>query len=160
MSLNTSAELVSEIVEEAVHHIGRKVGDREIRMVMENDFLLIRADVRLLVQVVINLLDNAVKYTSEDAQITVSAGRKGNYAEICVSDTGKGIPDEEKEKIFEKFYCGENKIADNRRSIGLGLYLCKAIVEAHGGMIRVLDNQPHGARFCFTIPLEEVKIYE
>ena len=62
--------------------------------------------------------------------------------------------------IFDKFYCGANKIADNRRSLGLGLYLCRAIVEAHGGTICVTDNEPRGAVFCFTLPLEEVTLHE
>ena len=80
--------------------------------------------------------------------------------EIKIADTGKGISDVEKEKIFDKFYSGEHKIADNRRSLGLGLYLCKAIVEAHGGSIHVTDNLPHGSVFRFTLPLEEVIIHE
>ena len=68
--------------------------------------------------------------------------------------------DVEKGKIFDKFNSGEHKIADNRRSLGLGLYLCKAIVEAHGGSIHVTDNLPHGSVFRFTLPLEEVIIHE
>ena len=81
-------------------------------------------------------------------------------AEISISDTGNGIPPEDKERIFEKFYCGNQKIADHRRSLGLGLYLCKSIIEAHGGILSVSDNLPHGAIFSFTIPLEEVPFYE
>lgn len=81
-------------------------------------------------------------------------------AEIKIADTGGGISNIEKERIFDKFYCGKHKIADNRRSLGLGLYLCKAIVEAHGGKICVTDNLPHGAVFRFTLPLEEVTIHE
>lgn len=78
-------------------------------------------------------------------------------AVVEIADRGKGILDQEKEKVFDKFYCGRNKIADNRRSLGLGLYLCRAIVEAHGGTIRVTDNEPQGAVFSFTLPLEEVR---
>ena len=81
-------------------------------------------------------------------------------AEVRIADDGGGISDQEKIKIFDKFYCGENKIADNRRSLGLGLYLCRAIVEAHGGTIQVTDNQPRGAVFSFTLPLEEVILHE
>ena len=81
-------------------------------------------------------------------------------AEIQVADNGSGIPDNEKEMVFEKFYCGTNKIADNRRSLGLGLYLCKAIVNAHGGTISVADNKPRGTVFRFLLPLEEVKLHE
>ena len=60
-----------------------------------------------------------------------------------------------KEHVFDKFYSGTNRIADNRRSIGLGLYLCKAIIEAHGGTITVRDNNPAGAVFVFTLPLAD-----
>ena len=79
---------------------------------------------------------------------------------ISVADTGNGIPDGEKKKVFDKFYCGNNKIADNRRSLGLGLFLCKSIVEAHGGSIAVKDNHPQGALFSVALPLEEVSLYE
>ena len=79
---------------------------------------------------------------------------------VAFSDTGNGIPDAEKARIFDKFYCGESKIADNRRSLGLGLYLCKAIVEAHGGVLLVEDNMPHGCVFSFTLPLGEVTLHE
>ena len=86
--------------------------------------------------------------------------RTDDMAEIRIADTGRGLSDEEKQKVFDKFYCGKNKIADNRRSLGLGLYLCKAIVEAHGGALRVEDNQPQGSVFSFTLPLEEVVYHE
>ena len=111
-------------------------------------------------QVIINLVDNALKYTPAGASISINAERKESVAEINITDNGNGISDAEKEKIFDKFYCGEHKIADNRRSLGLGLYLCKTIVEAHGGTICVTDKQPHGAVFTFTLPLEEVTYHE
>ena len=82
------------------------------------------------------------------------------FAEVSVSDNCPGIPDKDKNEIFEKFYRGENKIADNRRSLGLGLYLCKSIVEAHGGKISVKDHVPKGSVFSFTVPLEEVCLHE
>ena len=81
-------------------------------------------------------------------------------AEIRVSDNGSGISDEGKEKRCEKFYCGSNKIADSRRSLGRGLFLCKSIVEAHGGEISVEDNVPHGSVFRFTLPREELILHE
>ena len=79
---------------------------------------------------------------------------------MTVSDRGSGIPDEDKASIFEKFYCGSNPIADSRRSLGLGLYLCKAIIEAHNGFIVVEDNVPCGAVFRFQLPREEVIFHE
>ena len=70
------------------------------------------------------------------------------------------IPDELKPKVFDMFYSGANKIADSRRSLGLGLSLCKSIIHAHGGTISVSDNIPHGTVFTFTLPAEEAQIHE
>lgn len=160
MMLKTSTELVSEIIEEAMQHIRPKVKNHSVTVAYEDDFLMVRADAKLIVQVIVNLVDNALKYTPTDTSISISAESKNGIAVIKIADTGRGISDTEKEKIFDKFYSGEHKIADNRRSLGLGLYLCKAIVEAHGGTICVTDNQPHGTMFRFTLPLEEVIIHE
>lgn len=160
MTLRTSTELLGEIVEEAMQHIRRKADSHTLSVVCGDDLVLVRADARLVVQVIVNIVDNAVKYTPPGSSITVTAGKDGSMAKVQIADTGKGISEEEKTKIFDKFYCGTNKIADNRRSLGLGLYLCKAIVEAHGGSIRVDDNHPQGAVFCFTLPLEEVTLHE
>ena len=160
MQLRTSAELLSEIVEEAVSHIGRKAGNHKITVSHEDDLLLVRADAKLVVQVIANILDNAVKYTPADTSIIITTGRKNGCAEVTIADTGNGISPEDKAHIFEKFYSGNQKIADNRRSLGLGLYLCKVIVETHGGTISVSDNQPTGAVFQFTLPVEEESYYE
>lgn len=160
MALCTSTELLGEIIEEAVRHIDRKAHTHTISTVCGDELLLVKADAKLVVQVIVNIIDNAIKYTPPGSSILITERKNGGLAEVLIADTGNGIPDKEKEKIFDKFYCGANKIADNRRSLGLGLYLCKAIVEAHGGMIQVSDNQPHGAVFRFTLPLEEIVFYE
>ena len=160
MTLRTSTELLSDIVEEAVQHVRRKADSHPLSISCQDDLLLVRADAKLIIQVIVNLVDNAVKYTKPGSSITVTTQKNGTMAEVQVADTGDGIADDEKEKIFDKFYCGDHKIADNRRSLGLGLYLCKSIVEAHGGTIRVTDNLPQGSVFCFTLPLEEVTLHE
>ncbi|MDO4343394.1 MAG: sensor histidine kinase KdpD [Eubacteriales bacterium] len=156
MTLRTSTELLSEIIEEAIRRFSRKAQSHRLNFTCCDDLLLVNADAKLVVQVICNILDNAVKYTPPGTQITIMSKQKGNMAEVQIADTGNGIPDEDKQKIFDKFYSGSNKIADNRRSLGLGLYLCKAIVEAHGGTISAKDNLPHGAEFAFTLPLKEV----
>ena len=80
---------------------------------------------------------------------------------MTVADTGSGISDEAKAHIFDMFYTGDTtKIVDSRRSLGLGLALCRSIITAHGGQITVSDNQPHGAVFSFTLPIEEVTLHE
>ena len=160
MMLRMSTELLDEIVEEALRHSRRKAGSHRITAHCSEELLLVKADAKLIMQVIVNLVDNAVKYTPEGASIDVATIRQGDMALIRVADTGPGIAPEDKARIFDKFYCGTKKIADNRRSLGLGLYLCRAIVEAHGGTIEVQDNQPRGSVFAFTLPLEEVNLHE
>ena len=125
-----------------------------------DDFILAKVDARLIMQVIINLVDNAIKYTQKGSHIDIRTGREGKNAVISVADDGPGISDEMKEHIFETFYTGTNKIADSRRSLGLGLALCKSIVNVHGGEIKVSDAHPHGAVFQFTLPAGEVYLYE
>ena len=111
-------------------------------------------------QVLINLVNNAVKYTPVDSNIQITAIPRENMAEICVSDNGPGIPNELKERVFEMFFTGGNPIGDSRRSLGLGLTLCQTIVHAHHGEMTLKDNSPHGCIFSFTIPLSEVNLNE
>lgn len=129
-------------------------------MIQSDDLILAKMDARLIVQVLINLLDNAIKYTSSNSQIKIITEQDEKMVRISVADNGNGISDEQKERVFDMFYTGTNKIADCRRSIGLGLSLCKAIINAHGGEISISDNKPHGAVFTFTLPIGEVKINE
>ena len=79
---------------------------------------------------------------------------------VSVADNGPGIPEAEKAHVFEMFYTGRHQVADSRRSLGLGLALCKSIINAHGGEITLSDNRPHGCIFTFTIPSGEVNINE
>lgn len=160
MILNTTTELLSDIVEEAVKYSNRKNKSHSLTVDCKDDLILVRADAKLIIQVIINLVDNAMKYTQPDSAIIITTRQTENMAEISVADNGPGILDKDKKKIFDKFYCGENKIADSRRSLGLGLFLCKAIVEAHGGTIRAEDNHPKGLVLRFTLPREEFILHE
>lgn len=159
MNINLTTELVGDVIAEALKHIHTKSEKQKITVIQQDDLLLAQMDARLIVQVLINLLDNAVKYTPSDSQITITAKRNGEMVCVSVADNGHGIPDEQKSRVFDMFYTGSNKIADSRRSIGLGLSLCKSIINAHGGEITVTDNTPHGAIFTFTLPAGEVEIY-
>ena len=160
LELSLQPQLVEEIVSEALQHISRKKSEHTITVFHEDDLLLAKCDARLIVQVIINLVDNAIKYTPAGSHILVSTGRTGVFASISIADDGPGITDKEKGKVFQMFYSGSNPIADSRRSLGLGLSLCKSIVTAHGGEISVADNIPRGTVFTFTIPSEEVKLHE
>ena len=158
LELKKTPQLVEEIVEEAMLHISRKRTEHEISVVYEDEFVLALCDARLIVQVVINLIDNAIKHTPVGSHITVRVRSRGHFAEVSVEDDGEGVAD--KDKIFHMFYTGDDAVADSRRSLGLGLSLCRAIVDAHGGELTVSDNVPHGAIFTFTIPSGEVTVHE
>ena len=106
------------------------------------------------------MVDNAIKYTPPGSHIVITTKKEGEWAVVSVADDGEGIPDELKSKVFDRFYSGANKIADSRRSLGLGLSLCKSIINAHGGTITVADNKPHGSIFTFTLPAGEVQLHE
>ena len=107
-----------------------------------------------------NLVDNAVKYTPPGSHICIRTQAAGDRVELSVADDGPGIPDEQKSKIFDMFYTGSNRLGDSRRSLGLGLGLCRSIAAAHGGTLTVADNTPHGAVFSFTLPRGEVTMHE
>lgn len=160
MRLQKQPHLVEEIVTEALQHISRKQTEHTVTVHHENELLLARCDARLIIQVIINLVDNAIKYTPAGSHITITTKQNEQHTEISVADNGAGIPDSEKEKVFQMFYSGSNPIADCRRSLGLGLSLCKSIITAHGGEISVTDNAPAGTVFTFTIPSGEVEVHE
>ncbi|MBR2942297.1 MAG: sensor histidine kinase KdpD [Clostridia bacterium] len=160
MNLNPSAELIDEIIDEALRHVNRRSMEHKITVEKEKDYSLVHADAKLIVQVLINLIDNAVKYAPQSSEIRISVREQDGMVHVSVSDNGPGIPDGDKDRIFEMFYTGASHAADSRRSLGLGLSLCRSIIHAHGGSISVRDNHPSGAIFEFTLPSEEVSIHE
>lgn len=160
LNLHISAELVDEVVNEALRHVNQLTKEHFISVESRDDLLLAKMDAKLIVQVLINLVDNAIKYTPKGSRIIIRTFKNGQWAVISVEDDGPGISDEDKQKIFKMFYSGANRIADSRRSLGLGLSLCKSIISAHGGTIQVTDHKPHGAIFTFTLPVEEVELHE
>ena len=160
MNFNMSVQLMDEVIDEALKHINRKGVEHNITIECEDGLLLARMDAKLIIQVIINLVDNAIKYTPIGSDIKITSENKNGYVSVSVTDNGKGIPDHMKPRIFEMFYTGDNKIADSRRSLGLGLALCKSIIHAHGGDIILTDNKPNGCIFTFTIPSGEVNINE
>lgn len=160
VKLRLSDQVVDDIVSEALRHIDRRSAEHHITVDCGDEPLLVRVDAGLIMQVLINLVNNAVKYTPAGSNIRITAIPRENMAEICISDNGPGIPDELKERVFEMFFTGGNPIGDSRRSLGLGLTLCQAIVHAHNGEMTLKDNSPHGCIFSFTVPLSEVNLNE
>ena len=160
MNFNMSVQLMDEVIDESLKHINRKSSEHHISVKYSDELLLVRVDARLIMQVVINIVDNAIKYTPIGSEIKLTAKKIGEFVAVSIADNGAGMPDEMKAHVFDMFYTGNNTIGDSRRSLGLGLFLCRSIINAHGGELTLLDNTPHGCIFTFTLPAGEVNINE
>ena len=153
--LNKEYEVIDDIVAEAVKHTERLFEGRDIRVVLPDHVVAAMMDGRLMVQVIVNLLENAARHTPPDSPIEISVRMLSHDIEVSVADEGDGVPDEIRSRLFEKYATLDSRIVDGRKGLGLGLAICKTIVEAHGGKIRYEDNHPKGSVFSFTIPAEE-----
>ncbi|CDE58804.1 putative uncharacterized protein [Fusobacterium sp. CAG:439] len=151
ITIKQESEFIIDVITEALSHLGRKKEDYNVQTVIEDESISAKMDGKLIAQVIFNLVDNAMKYAPPHTTITVRAKAVGEFIEISVEDEGNGIKDEDKKKIFDMFYTVNNSIADGRRGLGLGLALCKAVVNAHGGKIEIKDNKPKGTIFSFRL---------
>jgi two-component system sensor histidine kinase KdpD len=140
-----------EIVGAVLNRFAEKLKDRPLTIAIPADLPLVPFDPLLIEQVLMNLLDNAVKYTPQGTPIELSAAVKEDNVIVSISDRGPGIPLGEEERIFEKFVRG----AATGGGIGLGLTICDAIVNAHGGRIWAENRTGGGAVFHFTLPIGE-----
>ena len=156
VSVNAQDGIIQEIIDEALCHIDADRDHYIINKHYSDEPLWSKMDSKLMTQVIVNIVNNAIKYTPNGSTIDIYADRVGENVEIKIADNGNGISDTAKTKIFEKFYSDGKLHGDSRRGLGLGLYLCKLIIESHNGSIRVIDNDPHGAVFICTLPISEV----
>ncbi len=153
VKLEKQPEAVEEIVSEAVSRVKRRSGKHAISIDIPDELFLVPMDGTLIEQVLVNLLDNAVQHTPEETAIHVSVRREEARAVFEVADRGPGIPQEALPRLFDRFYT--RQIAGTeRKGAGLGLSICKAIVEAHGGSISAQNDPDGGALFRFSLPLE------
>ena len=155
--LNKQPEAVEEIVSGAVQHIAQRAPEHEITINIPNELFLVPMDAKLIMQVLINLLDNAIKHTAPGNPIiiTITHDKKANDAVFSVADSGMGIALPDLPNIFNLFYSSPSMNAASRRGMGLGLSICQAIVKAHGGTITARNRDDgSGAEFVFTLPME------
>lgn len=160
LQLILSNELAEDLVDAAVSYSEKKSKYHKISVCTDDELIFVSVDAKLMVQVFINLIDNAIKYTPPGSHIQIEIKKCVDVASISVKDNGNGISAQDKPHIFDKFFSSNQGIADCRRSLGLGLYLCKAIVDAHGGNIYLRDNIPSGTIFTIELPIKEVYLNE
>lgn len=156
--LNRTAEIVDDVIAEALRHVDRHIEEHRLIVRRNNDYLIASMDVRLITQVIINLVNNAVKYTPAGSVIELSAEEDDEKIWVIVEDDGPGIAEADQPHIFDMFYTADKKVTDSRRSLGVGLSLCRAIMQAHGEEIELVNREPHGAKFRFSLKKERVDI--
>jgi K+-sensing histidine kinase KdpD len=147
----TSEELDwSSIVNQSANEFVRRYSKRNIELSI-SDGLFILGEQLQLQMLINNLIENALKYSPVDAQVTIKLFEKNDKAIVEVIDEGSGIPDNEKKQVFEKFYRSGDEKLRNTKGTGLGLYLCKKIVAGHKGFITITNNQPKGSIFTVSL---------
>lgn len=154
LELRKNIEVADDLIYEAIRHVP-ELGKRHFQLILPDELLLINGDGQLLIQVFINLLNNAVQYTKEDDSIFLIVESLENDIQFTVKDTGAGIHQDVLEHVFEEFVTYAGISNDSHKGIGLGLAICKAIVQAHQGRIIAKNNEDKGASIIFTIPKEK-----
>jgi two-component system sensor histidine kinase KdpD len=149
LRLDTDWQSLEELVGSALARLERSRKGRAVKVAIPADLPLVAVDGVLLEQVFVNLLDNAFKYADAGSQVRIAAGVSGREVTVEVADEGPGLPPGAEERVFEKFY----RAGSGEKGFGLGLPICRAIVEAHGGRILAANRAPRGAAFRFTLPL-------
>ena len=153
LSLNMQPEAVQDLIDEAVGHMTHLLKGHPLIVEPQDELWIVKVEASLMIQVFSNLIDNAVKYSPVGSQILIRQEKKENDVLIHVIDYGPGIPDVNKKNLFTMFYTAGSPRSDSRRGLGIGLNLCKTIVEAHDGRIYMEDNHPQGSIFTVALPL-------
>ena len=147
---------LQELLEGIIHKLETKYPNARFTFDHE-DIPYILGDRLGLTSVALNLLENAIKYSSNEPKIHVLLNQEDDRILLSIADNGIGISDKEKKKIFEKFYRVGNEDTRQTKGTGLGLYIVNQIIKAHHGQIRVLDNQPKGTIFRIILPIEHLE---
>ncbi|AXE32443.1 two-component system sensor histidine kinase KdbD [Chromobacterium phragmitis] len=150
VKLNKEWQLLDEVVGSAVRACERSLRDHKLELDLSRDLPVLEYDAVLIERVLVNLLENAGKYTPAGSRIELAARHDGDKVRITVTDDGPGLPAHMEQRAFDKFTRGAPE--STTPGVGLGLAICRAIIENHGGTIEAGNAQPHGARFSFTLP--------
>jgi len=151
IKLNLEPRDIQDLIGTAIEQLGWRVGKHQIQTNIPADFPLAQMDFALMVQVVVNLLENAIKYSPENSLIEISASALDSTMRLTIADRGVGIPADDLVHIFEKFYRAHHP--QNVGGTGLGLSISKSIVEIHGGTIRAMNREGNGTVVEIELPL-------
>ncbi|WP_035052006.1 DUF4118 domain-containing protein [Andreprevotia chitinilytica] len=151
VKLNKEWQLLEEVIGSAARTVEGALAGHTIKVALPTNLPMLEYDAVLIERVLANLLENAAKYTPAGSNITLSAQREGEVVRVHVADDGPGLPAGRIETMFDKFTRGASESATP--GVGLGLAICRTIVEAHGGKITAENREPHGAVFSFTLPI-------
>ncbi|MEG2984877.1 MAG: sensor histidine kinase KdpD [Peptostreptococcaceae bacterium] len=154
LEVKKNPEIVEEVIAQSLHHIKKRIQDIKIKIEIPDEILFVPMDAKLIEQVFINLIDNAIKYSEEKCDIKIRIYEESYYVAFEVIDNGPGICENVIDNIFDRFFTGEVKYSDSRKGVGLGLSICKSIINAHKGNLEVKNNKDKGATFKFTLPKE------
>ncbi len=152
-SLNRQWYPLDEIIGGALTRIHKRLKGRSVNTKLPDGLCMVRLDAVLIEQVLINLLENACKYTPAGSPIDITANFSAHMLKVTIADHGPGIPPGAEEKLFDKFYQVHRE--GTQSGVGLGLAICKAIVIAHGGVMGASNRQGGGAQFFFLLPVDE-----
>jgi len=147
-----SSEPLEEVASEAVQRFHKRLPDTVVHVTVPDEFIMVPMDATLIEQVLINLMENAIRHSGSTAPIGVKVSRKKSGAVFTISDNGKGIDPSRIPDIFDgKTQHGSS---DSSRGIGIGLSICKSIILAHDGKIFAKNNLNGGASFTFVLPMK------
>jgi two-component system sensor histidine kinase KdpD len=146
-------ESVDDLAAVALQRLEQRLAGHPIELHMPADLRPVYVDASLVVQVFTNLLDNVAKYTPAGTRAGIGARAEDHWVRVWVDDSGPGLPAGDPERLFDKFQRGDGE--GNIAGVGLGLAICRVIVQAHGGEIRASARAGGGARFEFTLPAVE-----
>lgn len=151
--LNKTLEPIEEIIAEALNKSQKRFPGMHFQVSLPEEFIMLPMDPTLIVQVLMNIIENAVKYSENKQQIDIKAEDRGPYVSFVVRDYGKGLASADMNSLFQP---SAAKISDSSHGLGLGLSICRSIIHAHGGEINGRNNDDGGAVFTFTLPKENI----
>lgn len=151
VKLNIEEEAAEEIITDAVTHVKKHARRHNIFVKIPDEIILIRVDGILIRQVIVNFLNNAITYSPDECEIVVSLYREDNRVVFEVKDNGPGILQDDLSHVFDRYYHSSSNNMVNLKGMGLGLALCKSIIEAHGGKITIKNYEPHGTIVSFYV---------